>query len=84
MLAIIRCKGAFNLLHTEFDLLSGPTHHLLACNTQWKCTPPTPVGAYILNGRPQRSHRIILLSSSANPFFHLEVRKLKSNFVTYV
>ena len=38
-----------------FYMLSGPTHPLLACNTQWKCigglTPP-PLGAYVINGRP--------------------------------
>ena len=40
-------------------MLSGPTHPLFACNTQWKCIgglphPPT-LGAYVLNGRPLSS-----------------------------
>ena len=38
-------------------MISGPTHPLFACNTQWKCigglTPP--LGAYVLNGRPLRA-----------------------------
>ena len=37
--------GAFHLVRTQFDMLSGPTHPLFACNTEWKCigglTPPT-------------------------------------------
>ena len=38
-------------------MLSGPTHPLFACNTQWECIgglTPThpPLGAYVLNGRP--------------------------------
>ena len=48
--------GAFHLVCTQFYMLSGPTHPLFACNTQWKCTggltPPTHLGAYVLNGRP--------------------------------
>ena len=52
------CFGAFHLVRTHFYMLSGPTHPLLACNTQWKCIggldppPPPPLGAYVLNGRP--------------------------------
>ena len=38
--------GAFHLLRTQAYMLSGPTHSLFACNTQWKCigglTPPPP------------------------------------------
>ena len=38
--------GAFHLVRTQFYMLSGPIHSLLACNAQWKCmgglTPPTP------------------------------------------
>ena len=38
--------GTFHLVHTQFDMLSGPTHPLFACNMQWKfiegLTPPTP------------------------------------------
>ena len=37
-------------------MLSGPPPPLFACNTQWKCigglTPPLPLGAYVINGRP--------------------------------
>ena len=52
--------GAFHLVCTQFYMLSGPTHPLFACNTQWKCigglTPPPspgPLGVYVLNGRPR-------------------------------
>ena len=49
-------SGAFHLVRTQSYMLSGPTHPLFACNTQWKCigdlTPPTSLGAYVLNGRP--------------------------------
>ena len=37
--------GAFHLVRTQFYMLSGPTHPLFACYTQWQCigglTPPT-------------------------------------------
>ena len=36
--------GTFHLVRTQFNMLSGPTHPLFACNTQWKyiggLTPP--------------------------------------------
>ena len=39
-------QGAFHLVRTQFYMLSGPTHPLFACITQWKCigglTPPNP------------------------------------------
>ena len=38
--------GAVHLVRTQFYMLSGPTHSLFACSTQWKCigglTPPNP------------------------------------------
>ena len=37
--------GAFHLVRTHSYMLSGPTHPLFECNTQWKCigvlSPPT-------------------------------------------
>ena len=50
--------GAFHLVRTQFYMLSGPTHPLFACNTQWKCIGglrPPPLGAYVINGRPHSS-----------------------------
>ena len=45
--------GAFHLVRTQFYMLSGPTHPLFACKTQWKCIGClTPLDAYVLNGRP--------------------------------
>ena len=39
-------QGTFHLVRTQFYMLSGPTHPVFACNTQWKCigglTPPPP------------------------------------------
>ena len=29
--------GAFQLVHTQFYMISGPPLPLFACNTQWKC-----------------------------------------------
>ena len=38
--------GAFHLVRTQFNMLSGPPPPLFACNTQCKCigdlTPPSP------------------------------------------
>ena len=38
--------GAFHLVRMQFYMLSGPTHPLFACNTQWKriggLRPPPP------------------------------------------
>ena len=53
---MLKVLGAFHLVRTQFYILSGPIHPLIACNTQWKCigglTPPTSLVAYVLNGRP--------------------------------
>ena len=50
--------GAFHLVRTQFYMLSGPTHPLFACYTQWKCIgglSPPPLGAYVIREIPDHA-----------------------------
>ena len=47
-------------LHAIWTPSPPPFLHVNYCNTQWKCIggfapPPPPLGAYVVNGRPQAS-----------------------------